>query len=111
MLIVNKNNSIELTRGDTARLTIDLTDDYDQPYEMQPEDTLIFTVKISADATEAVIEKELKGTNLLHLEPKDTAGLDYVKYVYDVEIHTADGDIYTVIEKTDFKLREEVTRR
>lgn len=111
MLIVGKNNSIELTRGDTARLTINLTDDYDQPYEMQPEDMLIFTVKTSTDATEKIIEKELKGTNLLHLKPEDTANIEYTKYVYDVEIHTADGDVYTVIEKTDFKLREEVTRR
>lgn len=111
MLIVGKNNSIELTRGDTARLTIGVTDDYDQPYEMREKDTLIFTVKTSADAEESVIEKELKGTNLLHLEPKDTADLDYTKYVYDVELHTAEGDVYTVIEKTDFKLREEVTRR
>lgn len=110
MLIV-KNNAIELTRGDTARLTITVTDDYDQPYEMQAEDVLIFTVKTSADATDSVIEKELKGTNLLHLEPKDTAELDYTKYVYDVELHTANGDVYTVIEETEFKLRKEVTRR
>lgn len=110
MLIV-KNNSIEITRGDTGRLTIDVADDYDQPYEMRENDTLIFTVKTSADAEESVIEKELKGTNLLHLEPKDTASLDYTKYVYDVELHTAEGDVYTVIEKSEFKLREEVTRR
>ena len=111
MLIVNKNNSIELTRGDTARLTIGVTDDYDQPYEMREGDTLIFTVRTSSDAKEPAIEKEMKGTNLLHLKPEDTASLVYAKYVYDVELHTAEGDVYTVIEKTDFKLREEVTRR
>lgn len=111
MLIVGKDNSIELTRGDTARLTINVTDDYDMPYEVKEGDVLIFTVKTSVDAKDSVIEKEMKGTNLLHLKPEDTAGLEYTKYVYDIEVHTAEGDVFTVIEKTSFKLREEVTTR
>lgn len=112
MLIVSKDNSIELTRGDTARLTIPITDDYDQEYIMGENDTLTFTVKVSINDEEPVLQKVMKGDNKLHLKPEDTAGLDYgTKYIYDVELATADGDVYTVIEKTNFKVREEVTTR
>jgi hypothetical protein len=48
---------------------------------------------------------------MIHFEPKDTAGLEFGDYVYDVELCTAEGDVYTVIAKTGFKIREEVTTR
>ena len=111
MLIVKDNGSIELTRGDTARLTVDLTDDEDQEYIMRSTDTLTMTVKTSVKDSEPCFQKTSTGNNMIHIKPEDTAELDYGKYVYDVELHTEDGDVYTVIEKSEFKLRDEVTTK
>lgn len=111
MLIVNGDNSIELTRGDTARLTVPITDDEGQTYTMQATDTLTMTVKSSVNDSEPSFQKIVTGDNTIHIEPADTAGLNFGKYIYDIELCTADGDVYTIIEKTTFKIREEVTTR
>lgn len=111
MLIVNSDNSIELTRGDTARLTVPITDDSGAAYEMQLTDTLIMTVKHSVADEDYAFQKIVTGSNVIHIKPNDTADLDFGKYVYDVELRISEDDVYTVIEKTIFKIREEVTTR
>lgn len=111
MLKVLKNNEIELTRGDTAELKVDITDDSDNPYTVGADDTLTLSVKRNVKESEYCVTKSVKGDNIINLEPKDTAGLACREYVYDVELVTSDGRTYTVIEKTPFVLRDEVTTR
>ena len=111
MLIVNPDNSIELTRGDTARLTVPLTDDSGAAYEMQSTDELVMTVKSSVNDDTPCFQKIVVGSNEIHIKPSDTANLNFGKYVYDVELRISEDDVYTVIEKTMFKIREEVTTR
>lgn len=111
MLKVNTDGSIELTRGDTARLTVNITDDAGQNYEPQEGDTLTLTVKTTVKDSEFLFQKTVTGSNLIHIEPTDTAGLDFNTYVYDVELATKNGDVYTIISKNKFKILEEVTTR
>jgi hypothetical protein len=111
MLIVNSDNSIELTRGDTARLTVPIKDDSGAVYEMQSTDVLIMTVKNSVNDKEPCFQKIVTGSNEIHIKPGDTAELNFGKYVYDVELRISEDDVYTIIEKTTFKIREEVTTR
>lgn len=109
MLIVRSDNVIELTRGDTARLTIALNDDTTgEPYEVQPEDTLRFSVKKSTADTTLSFQKVITGSNTFHIEPSDTKMLSFGIYVYDVEITNSLGDVYTVIPPTKFKVLQEV---
>lgn len=110
MLYVETDGTIRLTRGDTARLSVSITNDTDQnAYEMQDGDTLTLTVKKAATDEAPSFQKVLAGTNTFHIEPKDTAQLPFGKYKYDVQLITAGGDVYTVIEPTTFEIMQEVS--
>lgn len=111
MLYVKRDGSIELTRGDTARFSVDINDDEGQVYTMRSDDELVFTVKDDIDDIEPVIQKIVTGDNTIHIKPEDTSELDFGSYIYDVELRMENGDVYTIIEKNTFKLREEVTTR
>lgn len=110
MLYVERDGTIRLTRGDTARITVSIMNDLSgAAYEFCEADTLILTVKRSVRETEALIQKSISGGNVFHLAPKDTSGLTFGKYRYDVELRTAAGDVYTVIPPTIFEVMAEVT--
>ena len=51
----------------------------------------------------------MTGSNQFHIEPEDTKFLSFGKYLYDVELTTASGDVYTVIVPTTFEVLKEVT--
>ena len=108
MLIVSKYGEISLTRGDTARLTVDITDDEDRVYEVKEDDVVTLTVKKNYEDKEALIEKKVTGSNSFHIKPEDTKGLEFGKYKYDVQVTTVDGDNYTVIEDRVFNITKEV---
>lgn len=107
MLIV-KNNKVSLTRGDTARLTVPITDDSGQPYTVQEDDVVTLTVKKNYEDTEPAIEKKVTGSADFHIKPEDTKGLAFGDYKYDVQLTTADGDNYTVIDDKIFTITKEV---
>lgn len=107
MLEVSKNGDIKLTRGDTAYLTVSVTIKDGEPYTMKTDDVLTMTVKQDYN-DEPLIEKKITGTTTFHIEPKDTKGLEFGIYVYDVEITMANGDNFTVIADKKFKITNEV---
>ena len=110
MLYVKDDGAIMLTRGDTARLMVPIKNSVDSDeYPIQSEDTLHFTVKKSAKEYEPLLQKVIKGSNVIHIKPEDTKGLSFGKYKYDVQLTTASGDVYTVIEPTTFEVMEEIT--
>ena len=104
-----KGNTISMTRGDTAYLTIPITTSTGEEYTMGSEDILTLSVKESVDDETYVLQKEVIGTNAVHIEPKDTADLPFGKYKYDVQLTMANGDVFTIIEVSTFKLLPEVT--
>lgn len=109
MLKINSDYSIELTRGDTARLTVDLINEVTgKAYEIQPGDRLHLTVKKTTRDPEAAFQKEVQGTGTFHIAPEDTAGLSFGRYRYDVQLTTAGGDVFT-LGPYDFKILEEAT--
>lgn len=111
MIRVANDNSIELTRGDSAfiRVPIFLNNGQGDEYFLNPEDRLMLSVKRSIKDEDYAFQKCLKGENIFHLLPEDTRTLEYGSYKYDVELITKDGDIFTVIEPSNFKLLSEVT--
>jgi hypothetical protein len=77
-----------------------------EEYELQPGDTLLFTVKKNTKTDDVLIQKS--GPHI-EIGPSDTEGLKYGVYKYDVELTYASGFVDTVILPTDFKITEEVT--
>jgi uncharacterized protein YfaS (alpha-2-macroglobulin family) len=108
MLIVSKYGEIQLTRGDTAELTVDITDSEGGAYSVKEDDTLTLTVKKNYEDTEPLIKKVVTGINFFHIEPEETKGLDFGKYKYDVQLTTANGDNYTVVADKVFNITREV---
>lgn len=110
MLHIEYGNKIKLTRGDTARITVPITNKTTgEEYHIAAGETLKMTVKKAITDTSPIFQKVIIGMNTFHIEPKDTASLEFGKYIYDVELTTADGDVYTVIEPATFKILKEVT--
>lgn len=110
MLRVNEQNEIELTRGDTAFLTVPIVNDLTgEEYIMEEDDTLTLTIKRSVTDKTPTLQKTAHGENTFHIRPEDTAGCDFAKYRYDVQLTRANGDVYTVIVPTTFRVGEEVT--
>lgn len=110
MLKIMKDGTIQLTRGDTARISVALTNEVDnKEYVMQKDDTLFLSIKKTINDEKALIQKMLTGENTFHIEPKDTSQLKFGQYKYDVQLTTADGDVFTVIAPTPFEIMAEVT--
>ena len=109
MLSVSDNN-ITMTRGDTAYLTVPLTTVNGNEYSVTYNDSMRFTVRKKTDDDEIVLQKLVLGNNSFRIAPADTADLEYGKYVYDIELTTGGGDVYTVVTKHYFILTEEITR-
>ena len=104
------DKTIKLTRGDTARLTVPIINLANNgEYTMESGDILYFTVKKTAKDTDFLFQKSVTGSNSIHIRPEDTADLSFGKYKYDVQLTTATGDVYTVIEPSTFEVMEEIT--
>lgn len=110
MFKVSADGSIELTRGDSAHLSVSITNDVDgTAYEVQPEDKLFLSVKKTVNDAEPCLQKVVQGNTTFHIKPEDTSALNFGKYKYDVQLETADGDVYTVLGPETFELLSEVT--
>lgn len=104
------DKTIKLTRGDTARLIVPITNLANNgEYTMESGDILYFTVKKTAKDSDFLFQKSVTGSNSIHIKPEDTADLSFGKYKYDVQLTTATGDVYTVIEPSTFEVMEEIT--
>lgn len=110
MLYIQHGGKIRLTRGDTAMLKVAITNEITgNEYYVAKDDTMVMTVKKNITDTEAIIQKSLIGESIFHIEPKDTCSLEFGKYIYDVQLNTADGEVYTIIEPATFEILQEVT--
>lgn len=109
MLYVLPNKTIRLTRGDTAYLTIPIATSIGEEYVVGAEDAITFSVKKNVNDVQYLIHKTVVGSNVLKIEPIDTKDLAFGKYKYDVELITASGDIFTLIEVSTFEILPEVT--
>lgn len=107
-----ENNDIKLTRGDTAYLQVPienrLPDGRTVPYELAADDVLVMTMRLNYDS-EVCFQKSIRGVNTFHILPEDTKNCKFGKYKYDVQLTTAEGDVYTIIEPACFQVLPEVT--
>ena len=116
MSYIIEDNIINLTRGDTLRVKVDITLD-GEPYTPVQGDEVRFALKhrtLNSTKTEftdpdPLILKQIPiDTMILELEPQDTKTLGFGKYAYDIQITFADGTVYTFITNEKFNLTPEV---
>lgn len=107
MYSINGNN-ITLTKGDTLRLTVGITNSDGTAYTPAEGDVIRFAAKRNYNDGTVVIRKTIPNdTLLLHLAPSDTKTLPVREYVYDIQLTYANGDVDTFISDK-LILKEEV---
>ncbi len=84
-------NEIEMTRGDTVAFQVYVTG-----YKPQDDDEIVMTIKKRITDSSPVLTKHVED-GVIVFEPKDTIGL-LGTYVYDIQITTALGAVYTPIQ-------------
>ena len=108
MSIKIQGNKIHLTRGDSLRVTVNITQD-GEPYTPVVGDSVRFALKKDFDDTEPLVLRDIPTDTLqLVLVPEDTKPLDFGKYWYDVELTKNDGTVDTFIGPERFYITEEV---
>lgn len=105
---------IELTKGDSAYITVTLTDLQEQGITLRDIDVVRCQVRASQGTL--IIDGEAEhtdsGTLLWHITPEDTKGVDPGEYVWDMQLELPDsGDVFTFVPLSTFELLEESTRR
>lgn len=101
--------TITLTRGDTFKARISITDQDGNEYVPVNGDSIRFAMKTDyGDKSPLLIKQVPIDTLFLLIEPEDTKKLAFGKYVYDIELTRATGEVDTFITKATLKLTEEV---
>lgn len=110
MLRIEQDGTVKLTRGDTAKFKVLLkNDDTNEEYIVKTTDKLTLSIKKSTKDDAPLVQRAVIGSNVINIVPTDTKELPFGKYKYDVELETAESEIYTVIEASTFEITEEVT--
>ena len=106
------DNEIEVVRGTTFNLTVEITVEGGGAYVPRDGDFAIFGVKRINKGDALVIKKKCRvqpdGTAFFTLKPEDTICLCCEKYTYDVGLQTGD-DFYPVIPESVFRITKNVT--
>ena len=87
---------VYLTRGDSAVMSVTLTDDSGAAYTMQDGDTLTLTVRETPSADADIVIQVVSATTDITISPEDTEDAEVGQYSADVQLTTSDGHIYTV---------------
>lgn len=104
-----RNNTIYLTRGDTFKAVITITNPDGTVYHPAEGDSIRFALKEDVSDEECIILRDIPiDTMLLIIYPEDTKELEFGSYVYDIQLTKANGDIDTFITASKLKLTAEV---
>lgn len=110
MSVVINGTTIRMTRGDTLKAVIGIKNPDGSDYTPIEGDSIRFAVKEYYSQRSPIIVKTIPtDTMLLWLEPEDTKTLRMPqKYVYDIELTHANGDVDTFISRAELNITEEV---
>ena len=106
-------NKIEIVRGTTNTIAIDVLDANGAPYALKDGEKLIFGVKRKVTDKDELIVRIASaaddGSYVVKIEPIDTVNLPCDKYVFDVGLQSGDA-FYNVIESSPFVICGNVTK-
>lgn len=97
---------ISLTRGDTGYLELAMKNG-DQDWEVG--DTVTLSVKKDIESEDYLFQKQVQAGQVIIIYPEDTRDLEYGRYIYDIQVNTVLGEVFTIIGPAKFKLTKEVT--
>lgn len=104
-----KNNIITLTRGDTFKAHLTISNPDGTEYTPVEGDVVRFALKENIEDEQCLIVKNIPiDTMTLILEPQDTKDLEFGSYVYDVQLTKANGEVDTFITASKFRITVEV---
>lgn len=106
--INEKTNKIYLTKGDNAQLLVKVFDNTGRERETFDDDTITLTVRKTADSQVALSKTANKG--VIELVPDDTNSLSVGTYIYDIQLTTFGGKIYTIVPVANFEIGQEITK-
>lgn len=102
---------ISLTRGDSAYINLTINTD-NGIYEMNDGDKVRVQVRDVPNTGDLMFEgdiEQINGEIVWHIYPEQTTYLDVKTYYWDAQLCTANGDVFTFIPASQFKLLDEVT--
>lgn len=108
MFVIDKRNKIILTKGDSATIFIQVVDIDGNEYEIKPTDTIKMTVRKTV-GDDVAIDKVATPEHYIIIDPEDTSELDTGLFLYDIELTTEEGFVYTIVPTNYFQLTEEIT--
>lgn len=104
-----RKNTIYLTRGDTFKAHLTISNPDGTEYTPSEGDYIRFALKRDIEDEECLILKNIPNdTMILTIEPDETKGLEFGSYVYDIQITKENGDVDTFITASKLKLTAEV---
>ena len=102
-MLTIKGNEIHLTQGDSAILTVEITNDDGTPYAIKEGDSLTITVK-ATNGTK-IFSKTVQAYESIIIEPQDTIDVGVGRYKYDIQLNT-ENQVYTIITVSSFFIEE-----
>ena len=106
--INQKTHKISLTKGDNASFKVNIIEANGQERQLFDDDTITLTVRKTANSDVAFTKTAENG--VINLVPTDTKSLAAGTYVYDIQLTTFGGNIYTIIPISYFEIGQEVTQ-
>lgn len=109
MLKVKNNGTINMSRGDTVYLNVEILDAEGNPYVLKEGDKLFFSAKKKATDQDYAIPPKLLNGTLLELISSDTYDLKFGDYLYDIQLITAEGRSNTIIKPSPLIIDDTIT--
>ena len=104
-----RNNVVAITRGDTLETTVSIEFGSGKDFIPSDGDKIRFALKKRYNDAKPIIIKNIDGDDLiLRLDAEDTKILSPGRYVYDIELTTAEGHVDTFIDRGELYVTEEV---
>lgn len=101
--------TIIMTRGDSFHAVVQMKNPDGTSFFPATNDTIVFVCKENFSDEDVLIEVEVPhDTMTVDFGPNSTADLDIGKYVWEMKLITADGDVDTFIDKGVLKLDNDV---
>jgi len=118
---LNTTNSLSIVRGTTKTISLTITDEAGDAFDLT-DATIWFSVKKTlADVNPLILKKSdtptdititsaREGTAEIYLIPSDTFDMDVREYLFDVWVVTATGARYLVTGPSTLEIQNSVTR-
>ena len=106
--INQKTHKISLTKGDNASFKVNIIEANGQIRQLFDDDIITLTVRKTANSDIAFTKTAENG--VINLVPTDTKSLAAGTYVYDIQLTTFGGNVYTIIPISYFEIGQEVTQ-